>query len=79
MMKPRCATSEPEVQSTTVTRRQDLILCTVHQTPADASCTVARAEDIPASEGKHRRPKTNDANALVHTAQLGRLNAKPRG
>lgn len=40
---------------------------------------MVRAEDIPVSEGKHRRPKTNDTNALVHTAQLGRLNVEPRG
>lgn len=51
----------------------------VYQTPLNTSYVVVRAEDIPVSEGKHRRPKTNDADALVHTAQLGRLNVNPRG
>lgn len=36
-------------------------------------CAIA---DTPVSGGKHRCPMTNDADALVHTKQRGRLNLK---
>lgn len=51
----------------------------VYQTPLNAPYLVVTDEHLPVSEGKHRRPKTNDTNALVHTTRLVRLNVKPRG
>lgn len=51
----------------------------VYRTPLKAFYVAVTFEDLPVSRGKHKRPNTNDADALVHTAQLGRLNVKPRG